>query len=237
MKLYSGPLSLFSRKVELALHEKRVRFDRVMVPFTQTEGYVPKDHVVLAVNPKGQVPVLIDGDLSVYDSTVIFEYLEDAYPDPALYPASPVERARCRLHELFADEVMLPPLRSLMHRTAPRPSDHDRWVADEARAEAAALVLADQLLALDRSLAGKRYLCGEFTVADIAVFMAVFYCQRLGGPSLDPYGSLLSWYGTLLERRAFAQVASEIISADSQLSEPVPTAFSGSAGIVWRSPS
>jgi glutathione S-transferase len=41
MLLYSAPLSLFSRKVEIALVEKGVSFDRVLVPFTQTKGYAP----------------------------------------------------------------------------------------------------------------------------------------------------------------------------------------------------
>ena len=63
MKLYSGPLSLFSRKVEIALHEKGLAFERIMVRFTQTEGYHPKHPDVLAANPRGQVPVLVDGDL------------------------------------------------------------------------------------------------------------------------------------------------------------------------------
>ena len=53
MKLYSGPLSLFSRKVEIALHEKGLAFERIMVRFTQTEGYHPKHPEVLAANPKG----------------------------------------------------------------------------------------------------------------------------------------------------------------------------------------
>ncbi|MGH6816633.1 MAG: glutathione S-transferase family protein, partial [Hyphomicrobiaceae bacterium] len=86
MKLYAGPLSLFSRKVEIALYEKGLSFERVPVPFSQTAGYSPKHPEVLAANPKGQVPVLVDGDLTLYDSTVILEYLEDAYPVPALYP-------------------------------------------------------------------------------------------------------------------------------------------------------
>src|SRR6187549_3115933 len=96
MKLYSGPLSLFSRKVEIALREKGLAFERIMVRFTQTEGYHPKHPEVLAANPKGQVPVLVDGDLVLYDSTVILEYLEDAHPDPPLYPATPRARAACR---------------------------------------------------------------------------------------------------------------------------------------------
>jgi len=73
MQLYSGPLSLFSRKVEIALHEKALPFKRVMVPFSQATGYAPKHPAVLAANPKGQVPVLVDGDLTLFDSTLIFE--------------------------------------------------------------------------------------------------------------------------------------------------------------------
>src|SRR5208282_4361955 len=97
MKLYSGPLSLFARKVEIALFEKALAFERVMVPFSQAEGYAPKHPAVLAVNPKGQVPVQIDGDLSLFDSTLIFEYLEDAYPTPAALPGGS-ERARALRH-------------------------------------------------------------------------------------------------------------------------------------------
>ncbi|MGH7129059.1 MAG: glutathione S-transferase family protein, partial [Planctomycetaceae bacterium] len=92
MKLFTGPLSLFARKVEIALLEKGRPFERVLVPFSQTKGYNPKHPEVLAANPKGQVPVLEDGDLAVFDSTVILEYLEDAYPQPALYPRDPLER-------------------------------------------------------------------------------------------------------------------------------------------------
>src|SRR5271163_616489 len=97
MKLYSGPLSLFSRKAEIALNEKGVPFERIMVPFCQAQGYSPKHPAVLAANPKGQVPVLVDGDLTLFDSTLIFEYLEDAYPVPPLYPKGAADRARCRL--------------------------------------------------------------------------------------------------------------------------------------------
>ena len=73
VKLYSAPLSLFARKVEIALREKGLAFEQVMVPFSQERGYAPKHPDVLAANPKGQVPVLVDGALSLFDSTVILE--------------------------------------------------------------------------------------------------------------------------------------------------------------------
>ena len=105
--LYSGPLSLFSRKVEIALAEKGLAFQRVVVPFNQTTGYDPRHPEVLALNPKRQVPVLTDCGLVLYDSTVINEYLDEAYPEPKLMRDTPVEGARCRLGGLYGDEVLL----------------------------------------------------------------------------------------------------------------------------------
>jgi len=55
------------------------------------------------LSPLRRIPVLIDGDLSVSDSTVICEYLDDAYPGHRLYPADPKDRARARWLEEFAD--------------------------------------------------------------------------------------------------------------------------------------
>jgi glutathione S-transferase len=221
MQLYSAPLSLFSRKVEIALHEKSLAFERVMVPFTQAEGYTPKHPVVVAANPKCQVPVLIDGALMLFDSTVILEYLEDAYPEPALYPASPAERARCRLLELEADEIMLPPLRDLMHRTTPPDPDPERQHAREAAAREAETVLRGEYDALEARIVGKAHFCGALSVADIALFTGILYVKRLGGPSLVRHPALAGWYGRLAARPAFARIIQEIAAADRELSWPV----------------
>lgn len=76
MKLYSGPLSMFGAKAEIALREKGFDFELEMVPFEMKVLYEPKHPEVVRINPKRQVPVLIDGDLELFDSTQIFEYLE-----------------------------------------------------------------------------------------------------------------------------------------------------------------
>jgi glutathione S-transferase len=225
MKLYSGPLSLFSRKVEIALNEKGLAFERVMVPFTQTVGYAPKNAEVQRINPKAQVPVLVDGDVSLYDSTVIIEYLDEAYPQPALFPLSAQDRAQCRIWDVFADEVMLAPIRAYMHRTGPRPASTQAWDALEATAQAADLVLARYFAQLDQRLQGQAYLCGALSAADISVFMAVLFSQRLGGPSLASHAALLRWYQGLSGRPAFAKVLAEIKAADLALSTPVPGAY------------
>ena len=105
LKIYSGPLSMFGAKVEIAAREKSVEFDLVMVPFDFERGYAPKHPEVLRINPKHQVPVLVDGNVEIFDSTQIFEYLEDRWPEPPLWPRSIAARAEARRLELCSDEV------------------------------------------------------------------------------------------------------------------------------------
>ncbi len=94
MRLYSGPLSMFGAKAEIALGEKGMAFELVMVPFDMKALYTPKHPEVERINPKRQVPVLVDGDLEIFDSTQIFEYLESVRPQPPLWPTEPRARAR-----------------------------------------------------------------------------------------------------------------------------------------------
>ena len=103
--LYVGPLSLFSRKVEIALREKGLLYARELVPFTQAQGYSPKHPAVLAGNPLKKVPVLVEGDLTLFDSTVILEYLEETQPNP-LHPSDPLARAEHRAFIEFGSAIL-----------------------------------------------------------------------------------------------------------------------------------
>ena len=217
MKLYSGPLSLFARKVEIALGEKGIAFERIMVPFTQERGYQPKHPDVLAVNPKGQVPVLMDGELGLFDSTLIFDYLEEAYPAPALMPKGAEARARCRMVELNADEVVFPVARQLAYRTEAPPADPKQRQANAETAAKVEGLLRDHFARLDRALAGRDFFCGAVSVADIAMFMTILWTQRLKGPSLAPYPALNAWYARAGARPPFAKAAAEIAAADREL--------------------
>jgi glutathione S-transferase len=97
MRLLSGPLSMFGAKAQIAALEKGLDFELIMVPFSMERLYEPKHPEVLRVNPKRQVPVLIHGDLQIFDSTQLFEYFEDLKPEPPLWPAGAAARARARL--------------------------------------------------------------------------------------------------------------------------------------------
>lgn len=222
MLLYSGPLSLFARKVEIVLAEKALIFDRVMVPFTQTMGYSPKNPAVLAANPKGQVPVLVDGDLVLYDSTVIIEYLEDAYPAHPLFPKELKARARCRRLELEADEVLLVPVRDLMFRSEPPGPDTARREEQERTAAKAEEVILANYMALAAKLGDQEYLCRTFSVADIATFMNINHGLRLGAPPLAGHENLSAWHSRLSKHPSFVAVIGEMAAADRELSYPVP---------------
>ena len=227
MLLYSGPLSLFARKVEIALAVKPFAYERVMVPFTQTAGYAPKHPEVLRINPKGQVPVLIDGALELYDSTIILEYLDEIHPAIPFYPRDAAGRAKVRLSELEADEILLVPLRKLMFRTEPPGPDGAKRLQQEEVARAATTELGVMFGKLDQKLTDTEYLCDVFSAADIATFMIVHYSLRLGGPSVGGLVHLKDWYKRLVAMPAFAGVVDEIAAADQALSYPVVGAFAG----------
>jgi Glutathione S-transferase, N-terminal domain len=76
------------------------------VPFSRAHGYSPKLPEMLALNPKGQVPVLVDGALAVYDSTIILECLEESHPLPPRPCSARISgvrpRSRSSLHAWLA---------------------------------------------------------------------------------------------------------------------------------------
>jgi glutathione S-transferase len=98
--LYDHPLSPYAQKVRIALREKGLDF-RTALPGGLGAGGAAGEFA--EANPRAEVPVLIDGEARVFDSTVILEYLEDAHPAPALLPRAAVDRARVRMIEEVMD--------------------------------------------------------------------------------------------------------------------------------------
>jgi glutathione S-transferase len=197
--LYSGPLSMFGAKAEIAAYEKGLAFELIMVPFEMKTLYQPKHPEVLRVNPKRQVPVLIDDDLEIFDSTQIFEYFESIKPEPALWPADPKTRARARLLEHKSDEVYFPPIIRLMGLQA-TPDDP---AAVEARA--AALAFYD---GMEKAMGDKEWLAGSYSYADIAFYMAQIFGDRMGAPMTDAHPKLQAWRDRMSARPPVRQVAS-----------------------------
>jgi len=198
--LFSGPLSMFGAKAQIAMHEKGLPFELVMVPFKTS--YEPKHPEVLRINPKRQVPVLIHDDLEVFDSTQIFEYLEDLQPDPALWPREPKARARARLLELKSDEVYFPHVIRLMGL------QHDLASADAVAAKAGAAAFCRQI---EAQLPEREYLAGDFSFADIAFFMAQLFGERMGVPLDDSTPKLIAWRARLSRRPSVRAVIKPMV--------------------------
>ncbi|MDM0074216.1 glutathione S-transferase family protein [Variovorax sp. J2P1-59] len=213
MKLFTGPLSMFGAKAQIALLEKGLAFECVMVPFDRDDNYEPRHPEVLRVNPKRQVPVLIDGDVELFDSTQIFEYLEDRAPTPPLWPAGAAARARARQLELKSDEVYFPQVVKLFGL------QHDmQSPAALAACGACARFHED----LDRLLSDRDYLAGSYSYADIAFYMAHVFADRKGAGMTEATPRLVAWRDRIGARDAVREVVGAMMGFLASEGRPVP---------------
>ena len=203
MRLYTAPLSMFGAKVWIAALEKKLDCEVVMVQFNERTGYDPKHSDVLRVNPKAQVPVLIHGDLELFDSTQLFEYFEDLQPQPPLWPADAWARARARNLELQSDEVFFPHVIQLMGL---------QDALEEPAAMAAREAIGRYRMLMERRLYTQLFLCGAFTYADIAFYMAGLFAERLGAPLTASTPRLLQWRERMSSRASVRTVLTPLIN-------------------------
>jgi glutathione S-transferase len=98
--LFEHPLSPYAQKVKIALREKGIEFELALPDGLGTGGVAG---AFAKANPRAEVPLLIEGEVGVFDSTIILEYLEDRWPTPALLPATAADRARVRMVEEVMD--------------------------------------------------------------------------------------------------------------------------------------
>jgi glutathione S-transferase len=105
LTLYEHPLSAYAMKVKMALLEKGLEF-QATVPEGMATGTTSGAFV--EASPRAEIPALIDGDVKVFDSTIILEYLDDKWPQPPLLPRTPAERARVRMIEDVMDGLYEP---------------------------------------------------------------------------------------------------------------------------------
>ncbi|HYC00121.1 MAG TPA: glutathione S-transferase family protein [Candidatus Limnocylindrales bacterium] len=203
--LYEHPLSPYAQKCKIALREKAVDF-ALVTPDVIGSG---RDDVMadfLRLNPRAEVPALVDGETCVYDSTVILEYIEDRWPSPPLLPPLPAERARARILEDVCDTHY----------------DAINWGAMEILVfKRATGDLADKLLGeaarqatglnawLERHLGGREWMNGAaFGWADLSVIPYVNGAAAFGnGPRAG--SALASWQERVNARPSVAQTTQE----------------------------
>ncbi len=160
--LYDNPFSPFARKVRMVLRFKGLEHRSV-----DALALEEHDHLV-AVNPRAEVPVLVDGDVVVADSSDIVSYLEDRFPEPAVLPAGPELRAKARRWQRVADTTFDSIVHDISiwiwptHRRSDPPPE---GLLDAGRRE-----LHELLSELERSIDASGFVCDRLSIADFSLF-------------------------------------------------------------------
>jgi glutathione S-transferase len=174
LTLYRMQWSTNCERVEMALAHKGLKAESVWVDDNdRTE--------VHRISGQGLVPVLVDDGRTVVDSMEIVRHLEERFPDtPPLYPADTARRAECDLFiDWFNRAWKRPPNELAAELEKPRPAQ------DAARVERLGRAMAGYLDTLERLLAGRDFLLGEFSAADIAAFPFLKYASIPLAPDDD----------------------------------------------------
>ena len=199
LQLYTFQLCPFAHRVRLALAEKGVAAEPIEIDLKN------KSATFARISPYGRVPLLLHGEVKLWESAIINEYLDEAFPDPPLMPASPPDRALARIWVKFADERLYSATHSLIFNRE-----------EEARRKLAAEML-DSVWFLENEVVTKRpgsgpYVFGDrFTLADIALypwFEQVGALEQLSEFRL-PLGcvGLFEWRRAVSGRKAVQQCA------------------------------
>ena len=204
LTLYEHPLSAYAMKVKMALLEKKLEFNPI-VPEGMANGTTGGSFV--DASPRAEIPALIDGEVKVFDSTVILEYLEDKWPTPALLPKAPAERARVRMIEDVMDGLYEPNNWGFMEVTRFKRASGP--LADKLVAFAKANI--EQLQGwLEIQLGNRTWFNGDaFGWGDIAVAP---YLNRSAAVGFAPVkGSRLeAWLGRANQRESVAKVIDQM---------------------------
>jgi glutathione S-transferase len=224
LTLYDDVFSPYARKVRIALYEKGVPFERVRA----LHGDCNRTDF-LHVNPRAEVPAIVDDGFSLFDSTIICEYLEDRHPEPPLYPRDPKLRAGCRLLEDLADTQLDAALYAVavveMGRHESDAALHETTRRDLGR-------LCDEL---EARLGDEEFFCGGFSLADIAIAPHLVAAMFLGFP-LDPARtpSLAGWMERVQQRPSIVRDNADVFETLQRLQAESQQAFDPYK-VQWRS--
>jgi glutathione S-transferase len=189
LKLYYARPSLFARPVWLTLLEKQLDFELVPMNLA-SDQFEPE---FLALNPFAHVPVLVDGEVRVFESLAILDYLEAKYPAPALIPTQPIPLAQMRMVQMVSVNELLPAVAKLL-------------IQDEPDLSYAYARAHNVLTFFEQSLAGQPYFAGEhLSLADL-VGSSILVCIPDLGIDLTAYPQLAHWLGRLLARPSWQPV-------------------------------
>ena len=196
LTLYHEPISFNSRRVWIALLEKKLQFELVELKL-DGDQFQPD---FVALNPFHHIPVLVDDGFRVIESLAILDYLNAKYPNPAMLPTEAQQLAIARMVEMVITNEFNPAISPLFMQLLGIEGDESE--IEEARAR-----LATGLSFLENLLGNSSYYGGDrLSLADIfagTVISSLHYFQV----SLDNYPLLSAWCDRLEQRPAWVETA------------------------------
>jgi glutathione S-transferase len=194
LKFYYNPISINARRVWIALLEKQIRFEPILVHLNGDQF----SNDFTAVNPLQRVPVVVDNGFRVIESLAILDYLEAKYPTVALMPDQPEPVAKVRMVEMVAVNELQP-------ATIPLTRPFVGLEVSPQRLEAAKERVTSVMQFYEQLLGEHSYFVGEaINLADIVAGTLVPSLQMLGF-SLDAYPQLKAWSERLAMRESWQQ--------------------------------
>lgn len=238
MKVYHNPMSSCSQKVRVVLAEKDIPFESQVMDLQRGDQFDP---AYLKLNPAALVPTLEHKGHIYVESTLIIEYLDDLYPEPALTPAAPELRYRMRHLLRQIDDIQHPACSVITYAIALRPIMLQKepaelqamidQIRDPARREGRRAVLADGVLApvfhtalrqyldvmqqAENLLADGPWICGrQFTLADCTLIPYVLRLDHLAQKALIErrFPRIARWYEAVQARPSWKTAISDWMS-------------------------
>jgi glutathione S-transferase len=201
LALYGHPFSSYTQKVLIALYENATPFEfRVLSPDAPANFTQLKQRWPLA-----KFPLLVDGAVTMFESTSIIEHLQLRHPGPVhLLPQAPDAAIDVRQMDRIFDNYVMTPMNRIVQNARRAPQDRDPLTVAESRA-----LLEAVYRWLDQRLAGHTWAVQEtFTLADCAAAPALLYADWVH-PITDELVSLRAYRTRLLVRPSYARAVDE----------------------------
>jgi glutathione S-transferase len=216
VKLYGHPWSINTRKVLMALAEKEQQAELVFIDIPKGEHKKPEH---LERHPFGKAPAFEHGGVTIYETSAITHYVNEAFPGVALWPDRPRASARARQWERVAQSYFAPHVHPLLvHSIFMR---HIGGQKDEAVILSGLQNMQQPLDVIDQALQDSPYLAGEaFSLADVEWMPYLDYLEKIGHDVFVDRPSARAWWQRISARPTWQKVA----RTGPQAHEPTSTA-------------
>lgn len=190
MVLYSGTTCPYSQRCRFVLFEKGMDFEiRDIDLFNKPED-------ISTMNPYGQVPILVERDLILYESNIINEYIDERFPHPQLMPADPLMRSRARLMLFNFEAELFIHVHALENEAKTTEKSHQN-----ARNE-----IRDRLTTLAPLFLKNKYMLGdEFSMLDVAIAPLLWRLDQYGIELSKTAAPLMKYAERIFSRPAYIE--------------------------------